>query len=344
MEKTTVLIMGTGGTIAGIGTKNNYKSGTLGLEKVLEPVGYDKDSITLKLEQISEGDGVDKSSGFIVQLAYYIVRRTAYFKKCCPAITAIVALVGSDAIAELMSALNCLPEPGITVAVTGAADPATDPNADGPGNISDAIKVVVHPEALGRGPMLVFNHKIMCGPSIRKKDVQSKDAFESGPGPVGHIDDGHVSFSVPVSGRPPHIIEKVDMSNVLRLPPVGTEFITHDYDPERMNSLIKHTGIKAFIFITMGNGYSNQAREGIREILKDHDMIAVLCTATGQPLVKSNAGFGIPGGYLSVRTIEIILKICLLAKKDRGEIERIIHGRGQVELLRQTDVASSSVA
>jgi L-asparaginase/Glu-tRNA(Gln) amidotransferase subunit D len=81
MAKTTVLIIETGGTVAGTVTKNNYKNGTLGLEKVLEPVDYDKNSITLKFEQIFEGDGVDKSSGFIVQLASYIVRRTAYFKK-----------------------------------------------------------------------------------------------------------------------------------------------------------------------------------------------------------------------------------------------------------------------
>jgi hypothetical protein len=84
MAKTTVLIIGTGGTVAGIGTKNNYKSGTLGLEKVLEPVDYDKDNITLKFEKISEGDGVDESSGFIGQLASYVVRRTAYFKSAVP--------------------------------------------------------------------------------------------------------------------------------------------------------------------------------------------------------------------------------------------------------------------
>jgi hypothetical protein len=64
--------------------------------------------------------------------------------------------VGYDAIGELLSAFNCLPGPEITVVMTGAQFPATGHNADGPGNIADALKVAVHPEALGRGPMLVI--------------------------------------------------------------------------------------------------------------------------------------------------------------------------------------------
>lgn len=252
--------------------------------------------------------------------------------------------MGSDAIGELLTAFNRLPGPEITEAMTGPQCPATAPNVGGPGNIADAIKVAVHPQALGRGPLLVFNHKTMCGPSICKKDVNSKDAFESHPGLVGHIDYGSVSFNVPVSSRPSPIIEKVDLSEPLRLPPVKNELVTHDYDPEWMSSLIAHPRIRAFVFIAMRNGYRNQPREDSKAILERHDMIAVLCTATGQPLMKSNAGFGIPGGNLPVRNIDINLKICLLVNKARGEIESIIRKRGQVELLQQATVAFSSVA
>ncbi|KAF4946371.1 hypothetical protein FSARC_14207 [Fusarium sarcochroum] len=343
MRKRIGILIETGGTATGQGSRDHYESGTLTLEKVLQSIDYDRESITLEVRSVAKGDGVDKTSGFALYLACYISDLATECQKHRPTVTFIGFIAGTDLGAQVMAAFSCLEKPRIPVSGTGAQFPPDDPAADGPGNIADLIKVGVHPRAVGRGAMWVFNHKIMDGPCIRKKDVHSEDAFDSYPGPIGHIDGGSVSFNVPVPVGPhprPVLENRIGPSQPPALTHIKIETITHDYDGKDLEVLTKDRQPQAIIFNSMGKGYCNQYKDNIRAILEKYDTIAVICTTTGQPLMRSNAGFGIPGGALPMRNIDIILKICFFAKKSHEEIKSTIYRLGQVELLEQTAEAA----
>ncbi|SPJ80257.1 uncharacterized protein FTOL_08649 [Fusarium torulosum] len=335
-EMKTILVLGFGGTVAGAGGPYDYESGILSLEEVFRPVVYDRENIRLKFEQISDGDGVDKSSEEILRLASKVRS-----KQDLPGVDAVLGLMGTDMAGSFMTAYTCFRWLGIPFIGSGAQLPATALGADGPRNIGDAIMVAVHREAYGRGAMFVFNGKIMCGPSIRKQSVISKDAFESLPDTIGHVKDGCVYFNRPPNSYPTPILETIDLFAPLKLPRVKIETLTHDYDPGCMKLLIELGKVKAFVFEAMGNGYCNSRRGEIKGLLEEHDVIAVICTKTGEPLPKSNASFGIPGGYLPAANLEILLKICLFADISRPKIEKIIREWGHVSFLQDKSNAEA---
>ncbi|KAF5657588.1 asparaginase [Fusarium heterosporum] len=326
----TILVLGSGGTVARAGKPYNYESGILSLEEVFQPVVYDKDKIRLEFEPICDGDGVDMSSEDTLRLASQVRS-----KHDLPGVDAVLGLMGIDMVGSFMTVYTSLPRLRRPFIVSSAQVPATALGADGPRNIGDAIMVAVHPEASDRAAMFVFNGKIMCGPSIRKQSVISKDAFESLPDKIGHVEDGCVHFKRLPTNFPTRVLLLEHLSTLSELPRVKIETLTHDYDPDCIKLLIEHGKVRAFVFEAMGNGYCNSRRGEIKKLLEEHDVIAVICTKTGEPLLKSNASFGIPGGYLPAANLEMLLKICLLTGRSRQEIKIIIHERGCVKLLQE---------
>ncbi|KAF5657487.1 asparaginase [Fusarium heterosporum] len=297
----TILVLGFGGTVAGVGKSNDYTSGVLNLEEVFRSVDYEKQNIRLRFDQISDGDGVDKSGEGIMRLVS-IVRS----KQDLHGVDTILGPMGTDMAGSFMTACTCLRWLGIPFIGSGAQLPATALVADGPRNISDAIMVAVHHEAYGRGAMFGFNGKIMREPSIGKKSVTSNDAFESLPDTIGHAKDGCVYFDRSHNSYPTPILESIDLFVPLKLPRVRIETLTHDYDPDCMKLVIELGKVKAFVFEAMGNGDCNSRRGETKNLLEEHDVIAVIW------------------GYLPAANLEILLKISLFAGKSRPEIEEII--------------------
>jgi L-asparaginase len=108
----------------------------------------------------------------------------------------IVILHGTDTMEETAFYLDVTLPTETPIVLTGAQRAASDPDADGPGNILDAATVALHPKARGRGVMIVMHGEIHAARRATKADTEDVDAFDSTEPPdLGWVWDGRVRFT-----------------------------------------------------------------------------------------------------------------------------------------------------
>ena len=90
---------------------------------------------------------------------------------------------GTDSMEETVFLLDLLHAGDQAVAVTGAQRPHDDPRPDGPGNLTDLLRVLTSPEARGQGALLVFAGQAWPAVGVRKVHTSDLNAFAAEAGP-----------------------------------------------------------------------------------------------------------------------------------------------------------------
>ena len=108
----------------------------------------------------------------------------------------IVITTGTDTLEELAVLCSLLyassPEDP-PIVLTGANRPASNPGADGPANLLDAVALAGAGQAGGLGAVVVFGGEIHPAMTVRKIDSTGPAAFGSpAAGPIGRIVEGRV--------------------------------------------------------------------------------------------------------------------------------------------------------
>ena len=180
------LILGTGGTIAGVApdalNPTNYEAGQLGLANLLASSGLSLNA--LELQDIAQIDSKDMGPAVWKRLLSAVDQA-----QMRPDIQAIVVTHGTDTLEEtafLLHALGPWPKP---VVLTCAMKPANAPDADGPGNLRDALLLAQSPVA--PAVSVVCAQKVHDPMHLQKIRTDQDDAFDSGPaGVLGRLDQG----------------------------------------------------------------------------------------------------------------------------------------------------------
>lgn len=185
-----VLVLGTGGTIAGVApaalraTGAGYTAGVLGVDRLLAAAPGVEQLARLQLRQVCNIDSKDAQPGLWLELAREIRqwRALGHTGGC-------VITHGSDTLEETAHALDRLLEPGAPVVVTAAMLPADALSADGPRNLFDSVRVAADPAAAGLGVLCVAHGRVHAARDVSKQRPARIDAFGSGErGPLGFID------------------------------------------------------------------------------------------------------------------------------------------------------------
>jgi L-asparaginase len=183
----TVVVLGTGGTIAGTAASASdnvgYTAAQLGVAQLVEAVPA-LAGLPLECEQVAQTDSKDMDFAVWRALALRIAEHLGREE-----VAGIVVTHGTDTLEETAYFLQRVLAPAKPVVMTAAMRPATSLQADGPQNLLDAVAVAQQPGA--RGVVAVLDGRVHAAAEVRKSHTYRVDAFSSGDaGPLGAMEEG----------------------------------------------------------------------------------------------------------------------------------------------------------
>lgn len=184
-----VVVLGTGGTIAGrataAGDNIGYTAAQVGVSDLLE--GIDAPAgIRLLAEQVAQVDSKDMRHAIWQALALRCAHWLAQSD-----VVGVVITHGTDTLEETAYFLQVVLQPVKPVVLTCAMRPATAMVPDGPQNVRDAITVAATPAA--QGVTVVCAGTVHSATDVQKVHTYRLDAFASGDaGAVAYVEEGAV--------------------------------------------------------------------------------------------------------------------------------------------------------
>jgi L-asparaginase len=187
----TLVVLGTGGTIAGrasqVGDRHAYQAGLVAVEDLLEGV-TPPPGLRLECHQVAQVDS--KDMGVPVWRALLQQLQTQLGR---PEVRAVVVTHGTDTAEETAFLLQRVLAPDKPIVLTCAMRPATALLSDGPQNLEDALTVAADPGA--RGVLLVCAGRLHSALDVQKVHTHRLDAFDSGDaGALGVIEQGRLTM------------------------------------------------------------------------------------------------------------------------------------------------------
>ncbi|HEX6706508.1 MAG TPA: asparaginase [Albitalea sp.] len=184
---TTVVVLGTGGTIAGTaGHALDNVGYTAGQVAVAQLVAAVPSLQAIEAEQVAQLDSKDMTHAawreLAARCAHHLGRRD---------VAGVVVTHGTDTLEETAWFLHRVLAPAKPLVLTGAMRPATALQSDGPQNLFDAVTVARTPGA--RGVLGVLGGQVHGARELRKTHPYRIDAFDSGDaGPIAWVEEGRL--------------------------------------------------------------------------------------------------------------------------------------------------------
>ena len=273
-----VIILGTGGTIAGAGTsaeKAGYTAGKIPIDDLIGGIPFVKKIANITGEQISSVGSQDMTIDIWKKLA---VRINQIMKN--KEADAIVVTHGTDTQEETAYFLDLVVPSEMPVVLTGSMRSSTAVSADGPKNLYDAITVAIDPKSKGRGVLVSFNEGIFDAREVTKLSTTFTNAFGSpNTGPLGHAFDGKVEYYA-------NAVREVNPKNPVtitadtKLPRVDIVYMYADAPADQIDFLISKK-VDGIVIAGVGNGNFNKAfMDGVKRAVAAK---IIVCRASRAP-------------------------------------------------------------
>lgn len=304
-----VVVLGTGGTIAGVASNGfdnvGYDAARLGADELLDalPEGA---GIEVEVEQVSQVDSKDMGFGIWHTLASAVERHLAR-----PEVVGIVITHGTDTLEETAYFLQRLLAPDKPVVLVAAMRPASSLQADGPQNLLDALVVARQPGA--RGVVAVCAGVVHGGIDVRKVHPYRLDAFGSGDaGTLARVEEGSLRLHRAWPVGPPFGLETLPAS--IDLWPWVEIITSHSEARGDLVRSICAAGVDGIVVAATGNGTVHHELETAL-LTAQADGVAVLRTTRcldGTLIEASGTAPALPsGGALTPvqARIELVLRL-----------------------------------
>ncbi|MFI4928844.1 MAG: asparaginase [Burkholderiales bacterium] len=184
-----VVILGTGGTIAGLAPEGKsdlaYQAAQLSVEALVQAVPELADA-SLETEQVAQVDSKDMTHAIWQTLSQRVQHHLQRDE-----VAGVVITHGTDTMEETAYMLHRVLAPRKPVVLTGAMRPATSRQADGPDNLVHAVAVAQEPGA--HGVLVAMAGTVHGAADVRKAHPHKLDAFSSGDvGPLARFEEGRL--------------------------------------------------------------------------------------------------------------------------------------------------------
>lgn len=208
-----MVLIATGGTIA---SRPDPAGGVISRasgEEILGTAPAAREAADIRVE-----DAMNVGAYLMTPEAMLTVARHVSSALSDPEVSGVVVTHGTDTMEETAYAVDLLHDDERPVVFTGAQRNAAEPDADGPRNLTDAVRLAASPEARGLGTAIVMSGSVESAREATKVHTTAPRAFASpGRGPVGEVNDRAVhvfrSRERPdnLAGEPPNSPPRVDL-------------------------------------------------------------------------------------------------------------------------------------
>ena len=325
-QKKNIVILATGGTIAGAaatGTQAAYTSGAVTIDAMIAAVPGIKDMANIKGEQISNVGSQDMSFEIMLKLGKRInelINRSD--------VDGIVVTHGTDTMEETAFFLNLVVKGDKPVVMVGSMRPSTAVSADGPLNLYNAVGVAVDPNARSRGVLVVMNDWIHAAHSLTKTSTTAIQTFMSPlRGIVGVANYGKNDFYNTPTWKHTSGSE-FDISAVNKLPRVDIIFACADMPADLIDASVAN-GAKGIVIAGVGNGNMNKASLEAAANAVKKGVIVVRSSRVPTGTVGRNVevnddelGF-IASDELNPQKARLLLSLALLKSRPKTDLQNL---------------------
>lgn len=319
-ERKKVIILATGGTIAGSGQKGKetgYTSGALSVDDILADIPFVSDVADIETLQICNVNSDDITSDIWISISCTI-------NEMAPDddIAGFVVTHGTDTLEETAYFLDMTVKTEKCVVLTGSMRPATALSADGPLNLYQAICVAASEKSIGKGVLVLFSNNIFSARSVKKVNTYNVMAVSAGEsGSIGVIRNNEVEYhDLPVKSHTVNTEFHVERGS--RLPRVQIVYFYVDADP----GLLRYAASDSEGLIIAGAGAGEFSRSYI-DVIKNLKIPVIVSSRIYDGMITQDSvlcGNTVAANDLSPQKAAVLLRLALFnGTASQAELIRI---------------------
>jgi glutamin-(asparagin-)ase len=326
-EKSHVVILATGGTIAGAGASvansATYQAAKVPVDKLIASVPELVNVADVRGEQVFQVASESLTNENLLTLA----KRVSALAHQAD-VDGIVITHGTDTLEETAYFLNLVVHTNKPIVVVGSMRPGTAMSADGTLNLYNAVSVAASKDAAGKGVLVTMNDEIHTGRDVSKSVNIKTEAFKSPWGPLGMIVEGkNYWFRNPAKRHTNQ--SEFDIDKIEKLAPVEIAYGNGNATPTAYRAFAG-TGVKAIIHAGTGNGsVSNAVVPTLQELRGKGIQIIRSSRVVGGGFVLRNAEQPddkydwVVSHDLNPQKARILASVALTKTQDSKELQRV---------------------
>ena len=326
-DKPNVLILATGGTIAGAGADASksatYQAAKVPVDKLIAGLPTLSAVAQVRGEQVFQ----IASESFTNEHLLTLGKRVAQLLKQSD-VDGVVVTHGTDTLEETAYFLNLVIHSDKPVVVVGSMRPGTAMSADGMLNLFNAVNVAASQDAHGKGVLVTMNDEINSGRDVSKAINIKTEAFKSPWGPLGMVVEGkNYWFRLPAKRHT--INSEFDIEKIETLPAVEIAYGYGNVSDTAYRAFAGQ-GAKAIIHTGTGNGsVSNRVVPALRELRSQGVQIIRSSHVNAGGFVLRNAEQPddqydwVVAHDLNPQKARILAAVALTKTQDSKELQRI---------------------
>lgn len=324
-EKKNILVIGTGGTIAGVGDEGKtlgYNSAQIEVDNILDGIPHIKDLANVKTVEFCSVDSCDMDLDKLMELSCYIEEAASRDD-----VDGFVITHGTDTLEETAYFLNLTVHTHKPIVLTGSMRPSTAISPDGPFNLYQAVALARSSEAVGKGVLVVFSDAIYGARDVIKVNTFKTDAFnQKDMGSFGYMRDDKAYF-YNHSVKKHTLGSEFVISKGMKLPCVEVV----NFYLGRSDTSLKYASKTAEGIVLGGAGCGGASEKWNKEIenILNSGIVVVRSSRIANGLVTHSSEElfqkGVYSNSLTPQKARLLLMLALTKTKDIQQIQKVFN-------------------
>ena len=324
-----VVILATGGTIAGTGanttTTVGYTAAKLGVDQMIAAVPELGKVAQVRGEQVAQVASESMNNAVWLKLAHRVNQLLAQKD-----VDGIVITHGSDTLEETAYFLDLVVKSRKPVVLVASMRPSTAISADGPINLYNGVILAGSKEAAGKGVLIAMNDQISSAREVSKSNTSTVDTFRNPDlGFLGYMQDNKAHF-YRMSTRKNTADTEFDVGALDTLPRVDIVYGYANMDRVAMDADIA-AGAQGVIQASVGDGSVPAQMMPAYRDARGKGVIVVRSSRVGSGIVARNGEANddkedlVVSDTLNPQKARILLMLALTRTHDTREIQRMFY-------------------